>query len=428
MKVSLEAIQRQDGRFFKELSDCIEKLKNIPEISESDIAKSDLPKIIKKHTNMLVSFNLQKHTWDAAVYFIEIDKNHVLFEQRSSFIAYITSNHETKKLEEIGGVNLSSGKVSGIFTEVPIKVTLGTNFFTRQTNQNHGINYFSPQEVASIILHELGHAFSTFEFLGSTVMTGLLISSTVRGVMDMPAGPARTKIVTKACDNANIKLTEDQVQDILRRYGENADAVILSEAIRPGAALTKTKVYDARNFEQMADQFAVKHGGAPDLASGLEKLAKLGWNINYRHPVTYAVFEVMKITYTLVSLAVSTAVFPPLGILKLMIVISNIAEVKIYDDPKDRFIKMKHELISDLRVLDKNSADSVQIRKQIVESIELVERQINTVKDRETVSKAVWNVLTPWGRNRAQQEHKQKLLENAIDNELHLKSAQLQSL
>lgn len=428
VRASLEAIQRQDGRFYKELSECLDKLKSIPDISDNDIARSDLPRIIKKHTNMTVSFDVVKYTWDMAVHFVQVDKNHVLFEQRSSFIAYITANHETKKLEEIGGVDLSTSRVTGIFTEVPVKILVGSNYFSGFNANKEAIQYFTGAEIASLILHELGHAFSTFEFLGSTVMTGLLISSTVRGVMDMPEGPARTKIVTKACDNVNIQLTEDQVQDILRRYGENADAVILSETVRHGTALTKTKIYDARNFEQMADQFAVKHGAAPTLASGLEKLSKLGWDINYRHPVTYAVFEAMKITYTLATLVLSTVIFPPLGLLKLMIVISNIAEVKIYDDPKDRFIKMKHELIADLRTLDKNSAASTEIRKQIVESIELVERQISTVKDRETVSKAIWNVMTPWGRNRAQQEQKQKLLENAIDNELHLKTAQLTSL
>lgn len=404
------------------------KLKTIPDITESDIARSNLSDIIKKHTHMTASVNLQKGTWDAAVHLVQVDKNHVLFQQRSKFIAYVSSNRESDKLVDVGGVNLATGKVTGIFTEVPIKIILGTNFFNGFNSDKQAIQYFSPEEIAAVIFHELGHAFSTFEYLGSTVMTGLLISSTVRAAMEIPAGPARTKVVLKACTDAGMSVSEDRVQAALDKFGENADAVLLSEKIQDGAALTKTSNYDARNFEQMADQFAVKQGAGPALATALEKMNKLSWNINYRHPVTYAMWECMKIAYTVVHLGMGLVMFPPLGILNLMIVISNIAETKIYDDPKDRFIRMKQDLIADLRTIDKETPQSKELRSEIVESIELIERQIEGVKDRETVSKAVWNVLTPWGRNRAQQEQKQKMLEKALDNELHLKAAQLKNL
>lgn len=428
VKASLEAIHRQSGDFKEELSECIAKLKSIPDVSESDIARSDLNDIIKKYTKMTTSVNLEKGTWSASVHLVQVDKNHVLFQQRSAYIAYAASNRESNSLTEVGGVDLSKGCVTGIFTEVPIKINLGTNFFTGFNANKDSIQYFTPGEIAAIIFHELGHAFATFEYLGSTVMTGLLISSTVRTAMQIPAGPARTKVVLKACTDTDTRITEDQVQSALDKYGENADVVILSEKIQQGASLTKTGNYDARNFEQIADQFAVKYSAGVELASGLEKLNKLGWDINYRNPVTYAMWECMKIAYTLITVSSSLVAFPPLGILNLMIVISNIAETKIYDDPKDRFIRMKQELISDLRTLDKESPKSKALREEIVDSIELIEVQIENVKDRQTVSKAVWNVLTPWGRNRAQQEQKQKMLESALDNELHLKSAQLKSL
>lgn len=404
------------------------KLKGIPDVSESDITRSNFSQLVKKYTGMDASVNLEKGSWAAAVHLVQIDKNHVLFQQRSSWLAYATSNRESKSISEIGGVNLATAKVTGIFTECPIKVILGTNFFNGYNTDKEAIQYFTPEEIAAIILHELGHAFSTFEYLGSTVMTGLLISSTVRAAMDIPPGPARTKVVMTACEDTDTKVSEDFVQSALDKFGENADAVILSERIQQGAKLTKTSNYDARNFEQMADQFAVKHGVGPSLASGLEKLERLGWNINYRHPVTYAMFECMKIAYAVIGVTSGFVLFPPLGLYNLVIVLSHVCETKIYDDPKDRFIRMKQDLISELRVIDAETPQNKALRATIISSIELIEGQIRTVNDRESVSKALWNVLTPWGKNRAQQEQKQKMLEAALNNELHLKSAQLKSL
>jgi hypothetical protein len=47
------------------------------------------------------------------------------------------------------------------------------------------------------------------------------------------------------------------------------------------------------------------------------------------------------------------------------------------------------------------------------------------VKDRKSFAQAIWENVTPWGRNREQQEKKQKQLEEALNNDLFVKAAKL---
>lgn len=422
LTLSQEAIMRQSGDMFTELSDTIEGLMQLSIIDQNDINQSQLSSIVRKHTGMDVNFKLHENTYDAYCHFVEVDKNHAFFHQRNKLICYQTNNYKTTKTEAVGAVDLRTGTVSGVFSKFPVKIGVGSMFIVGIEGER---SPFNADEVAAILTHEIGHAFTTFEYLGKTVMTGLVIGSAVRETAGITEPKERTKVIMQATRNANVMVDEAFIEKTVSAHGKNADVILLTEHVKNLNVLTKSNIYDARNCEQIADQFAVKHGAAAALGAALEKLHKYSYDINYRSTFMYVTLEVMKIVglFFLSAVVASSGLF---GIgLALIIILSGIPADKIYDDPKDRLIFLKRQVIDDLKKLDHQKVKNKELIGSLVASIEDLESRIEDVQDRKGWGTAIWDVITPWGRNREQQEAKAKLLEEAINNDLFTKAAKL---
>lgn len=391
-------------------------------LDQNDVNQSQLSGIVRKHTGMDVNFTLCPNTYDAYCHLVEVDRNHAFFHQRTKLLCYHANNYKTTKTEAIGGVNLKNGTVDGVFSKFPVKIGLGSLFIVGIEGER---SVFDADEVAAILIHEIGHAFTTFEYLGKTVMTGLVIGSSVRETAGISEPRERTKVIMSACKNANLMIDEAFIEKTISVHGNDSDVILLTEHVRNLNVITKSNVYDARNCEQIADQFAVKHGAAAALGSALEKLHKYSYDINYRSTFMYVTLEVMKVIGAMfLGTALLGGGLLMIGI-ALIVLISHIPGTKIYDDPKDRLIFLKRQVIDDLKKLDNQSVKNKVLIKSLIESIEDLDARIEDVKDRKGWGTAIWDVVTPWGRNREQQEAKAKILEESLNNDLFTKAAKL---
>lgn len=420
--LSMEAINRQSGDLFRELSDTIEGLMQLSIIDQNDINQSRLSSVIRKHTGMEITFTLHQHTYDAYVHLVQVDKNHVFFQQRSKMICYSTNNYKTTKAESIGGVNLINGTVTGVFSKFPIKMGVGSLFFVGVNGEKSA---FTADELAAILIHETGHAFTTFEYLSKTVMTGLSIGTSVRETAGIVEPKERIKVIMEANRNASVMVDETFIEKAIQKHGEQADVVILAEHVKNLNILSKSNVYDARNCEQIADQFAVKHGAGAAMGSAIEKIHKLSYDINYRNTFMYVTIEVIKVIVTMFlgTLLAGGGLFT-LG-LALIVLVSSIPTAKLYDDPKDRLVYLKRQIIDDLKKLDHQQIKNKVVIESLLLAIGDLEGRIADVNDRKSWSVAFWDAATPWGRNREQQEAKAKILEESINNDLFTQAAKL---
>lgn len=422
LNVSLERIQRNTGSLFTELTQEIEGLMNLSILSQRELDNSNLSALLKQHTGMSIGFEFVPGTWDAYCHLVEVDKNHVFFHQRNRMICHVSNNYRTENLQSIGAVDLKAGTVSGVFAQYPVRIGLGELLFKGAGNYQ-----LTAKEVAAILLHETGHAFTAFEYLGKTVMTGLVISSAVKTTMGLSSSEQRTKIIINAAHAANLSLTDDNIASVVREHGENADVVLLTQHVRNLNRLDNTSIYDARNCEQVADQFATAHGAGPALVASLEKLHKWSLDINYRSTFTYVGMEALKVMGVL--LIAHTALFGSSVVFLVCVLIAlfiHAPGTKIYDDPKDRMTFIKRQLVEDLRHLD--AKKQVSEVKDILKSIDAIDAHIEQVKDRKSLMTAIYDTITPWGRNREQQEAKQKLFENSINNDLYIQAATFSTL
>lgn len=423
LTLSHESIMRQSGDMFTELSDTIEGMMQLSILDQNDINQSQLSAIVRKYTGMDVNFKLHENTYDAYCHFVEVDKNHAFFHQRNKLLCYQANNYKTTKTEAIGGVDLRTGTVSGVFSKFPVKIGFGSLFIVGIEGER---SPFDADEVAAILIHEIGHAFTTFEYLGKTVMTGLVIGSAVKETAGIKEPKERTKVIMQAARNNNMMIDEAFIEKTLAVHGNNSDVILLTEHVKNLNVLSKTNIYDARNCEQIADQFAVRHGAAAKLGSALEKLGKFSYDINYRNTFMYVTLEVMKFVslFFIVGLFATSGGLAGIG-LALIVLLAGIPANKIYDDPKDRLIFLKRQVIDDLKKLDHQQVKNKELIATLVDTIADLDSRIEDVKDRKGWGTAIWDVVTPWGRNREQQEAKAKILEESINNDLYTKAAKL---
>lgn len=175
--VSMEAIAHQSGALFAEVTKAVSFLREDKKYTTESILKSEIMDIVKAYTNMSVVFHIVEGR-QACIRLPELDANHPFNRGYQQMFGAYEGVQVIQALggKAIGGVSLKEGRVYGVYEKISGDVFMGTGFF-------HDRRY-SDGQIAAIILHELGHLFTYFEFLGSVVMTVHAINCTAKTVME----------------------------------------------------------------------------------------------------------------------------------------------------------------------------------------------------------------------------------------------------
>lgn len=221
---------------------------------------SQINKTIKDHTGMCVEVILGNGKMDAHIAVMPLTANSPIFHRTS--IRATASNNPAKNLDElskIGTVDLRTGKVSGVFADTkPSKVSIGLELIKRPM--------WTDQELAAVILHEIGHLFTYYYTLSKQHRTNYIMDQLIRyGDMERSVQIEFITQVNKVTgldanvDNPNISELMVQVpvygvKEIQREIG--------------------TKYLDNQMTEIIADQYAVRFGAGVHLTLALDKLGR----------------------------------------------------------------------------------------------------------------------------------------------------------
>ena len=165
LKISLESVQFQSDKFFKELVLIFSEMKKQSKDKLVDSEHlSALFKTIQSNTGLSVGISVGQ--WGPMVEIPSINKNNVLVNVHWREV--VSSTDGIRMINEAGGairgsVNLKTGKVGGVFTEIKHTVHLPTEMFTG--------GKFTAEEIAAATLHELGHLFTYYEYMTRSVTT-----------------------------------------------------------------------------------------------------------------------------------------------------------------------------------------------------------------------------------------------------------------
>lgn len=379
-KVAMEAIDFQrDAALLKELSLHIATMQGTQDVNERLEILKRLDATAFHHTKMKFRFHLQS----------EKTPNACIIVAESNSAAPMRPNVVKEQLRKSGGicsekeffkgsVNLKTGQVSGIYSEIPLDIFFATGFLI-PTRKN---TMFTPEEVAAVLIHEMGHGLMYLRYLGGYVISNIVIAEICRHLND----DADTEVVRNV-----IKVAEQKTGWKIKDMGtvdKNPDPllvqqVVMAEMINSIRSDLGTRYYDARAFEFVADQFAARHGGAAHIVSALDRMYRdcgytpLEYSSRFAH---FAAALATNATFTLgliggwvtvgATVAIAAGIVGALAGIAMATAMTLIAGGEIYDDIPNRFQAMRRELIAS----SKDQTLDQSTRVAIINEIEVIDK------------------------------------------------------
>jgi hypothetical protein len=426
---ALESVHFQTDAFFKSLVEELEKLRTT-KIEIKDLFKSNhldaLMACIKSKTNISIVFSNGDVT-GPAIYWPRVFGSNVLIDNGFKDMVNDGLNFDMHKdikpilkamdsVKEIGSVNLINSTVSGVYSKMEFEMMMPTSLFI-------GPSDFTVREVASAILHELGHVFTFLEFVSRTVSTNQVLSGLVRTLDKTATAEEKKAIFIKASDL--LKMSKEEQDALVNAKNKNdMTCIVIKAANELSVSELGSSIYDVNSSEYLADQFATRHGAGRDLITLLDKFDK---NQSWVKPSVglYIVKGIVFITLAFygIVITVSTMGGFPILLLILLICIQD-KNNNIYDNPKARFDRMRMQNVE--RLKDRNI--SSEEKENIIESNVAIDLISKTYSDNLNFIEKIAYYLKPSYRNAHKFEMLQKDLEHMASNSLFESAAKLSTI
>lgn len=436
----MEAILYQSkSMLFKDLTLAFNRMREVRDASPRGLAEIGFSAIVARHTGMRVTFVVERNILgasynNAAAFSPVIDPNSPLF----AFERRATAGAATRRISEYaitnymesheamlkhnaqlqGCVDRARGRVSGAFSNAEAFVEVGMGLIGDKT--------ITDAQLAAIVIHELGHVFTFFESLVHVVTTNGALQSAIGTLEQIP--PDQTKLrIQLVYDTA--KALDVKVENIeqLSKSGvkpEEFTAVFLTARLQPLHSATGSTIYDLRSSEFLADQFAVRHGAATELAAYWRRTVLSVAPTSLLGTKSFYALEAIKVAValgamTLVPMAALT--FPMAAILALA---STDAQAHAYDPPEQRIQRMRRDLIQAMR----GTHVKVKDRAKILADIEVLDRLLESVHTHQSLFNKLWVWVTKTRRGQFNQTRMQQELEQLVNNDLYVQAEKLKQL
>jgi hypothetical protein len=432
--ISMEAINYQ-GRslLLFDLVSAVEILRSSSIINQDALDSSGLSAVIFKRTGIRVQLLLNKgeHDYDNFVEPPVVDAANPYFILLNSYglakagISILERHQRALRLasETMGLVDLKHGRVGGVFSTLTNRMFLSQAMLRDQ--------HFTSEEVAAIILHEIGHLFSYFETVAHSSASNSVISTAIDALRGLDDRSIKIKLVSNSLnvfgheDDDTVEVIADVDDDVTLR-------IVLLKTIEE-AAQTRMRVLsqersvsvNTRSIEHMADQYAIRNGASLQLAVAQHKLGKhYAINDYDRRQAVFLAFQATRYT----SLIALTLLIPPVGatitVMLALLLCTDAYSADYRTDPSTRIARIKVDLVQ----LLKNTKLDSKLRKQILDDIEAIDALREDAKEHEGVVRYLWRTIIPTGRHQAKIREFQKGLEDLVNNDLFVQAQRLRSL
>lgn len=431
--LSQETISYQGGKslLFFDLSTALQRFIEDGKMSQLDMDKLNLDRIIKKHTGLTVDVKLQLHLVNAFAVPPVIDPNGPLLDRFRAMGATRVEDFGDfmigfKKIcalsdELRGEIDLGKGRVSGVFANLPTVLTLGSGLWEDLK--------LSGEEVAAIALHELGHVFTFFESLMQTVTTNMVLNSASQALAKTTDMSHRLNLVFETQKATGVKLENPEA---VAKPGMKEDAfcaVFIKAKMDPSLrSATGSSSYDLRSSEFVADQFAARYGAGRALVTALDKLytksGAFGGLLGAPHRRSTATWFIIESLKTAVYiLSIMQLNIRMIALLLMYMVVSN-PEARVYDDPGERLTRVRTDMVQSLK--DQNLSEKT--RAALAADIKVIDTITDGIHDRRELLNYIWIALTSKRREQFSQMRFQQELERLVNNDFFVKAQQLKNL
>jgi len=417
---SNEAIAFQDGKFFTEMTVVVNALRDINfKAPAAEISKAldavNFNAVVKRFTNMELYLTVRlTNNIGASVCPVSFTKNHVFNSPTGRAHEFKLETHleaiRNRGGREFGAVDRKTGKVHGVYAETTTYVFITAGLLMS--------SHFTDGEIAAILLHEIGHAFTFFEYTGKYLTVNAVLAAATATALDNEPFETRTHVLVESASTLGVKIPE------LEKLAKIKDPTIRSNAIQvvfmralyeKNQSGSGTGIYDYRVCEQSADIFATRHGAGREIVTGLDKLLRYG-DPAYLTTATYCAMEFVKMLGGTLMVAATMGLYAPYMLAMFLFVKP---EVKIYDSATARFTLVRQQLVEELKLTDL----TVDRRRALLDDVMVVNNIVSNMKDRRTLWELLQTTVVPSMRRDFKMEVLQKQLESLIANDLFVAAA-----
>jgi hypothetical protein len=374
----------------------------------------NMAKTIFSHTGIRCTVTMNKsRQMNAWVYYPKMDKNHPLNAYLEEAKMHPVFNMDARllaksKINDLGWVDDRTGTVHGVYQKVNIGIHI-----TRGLLLNHE---YTAKEKAAVLIHELGHVYTYFKYIGVSVTTNYMLTGITEALLGTDDKQRRVQFLQDLKSEGLIRgVSVDEASQINRP--EVLLAVLLNDTLKQMRSQTGSCIYDMIGAEFLADQFCARHGGGVAIITGLEKSYGF-WNFDRAGSLKRMLVSAFGIAIHIL-LAIATT-----GVSLLIVILSGVLSNPItnsYDTPSDRYRRIRNDLVNGLK-----DNDDPEFKRQLVEDIEAIDEIVKNSKP--------FYALTDWFFIYVVPKHKQQLnlkemeqdLERIATNDLFVKSAKLQ--
>lgn len=414
--VALESAQFQGADFAEELLVEMQRLRDFGDYSQAAMKKCKVSALTKLYTDIDVQFVVSDKIKNNAYFIIpHLDKNHPFLKQMGienwgdSGVSLQSIRESAAKSKE-AGVDLRTGRVKGYFKQVKITIVLAHNLFTDKK--------YKTEHICGIYAHELGHAFTYFEYFGNIVRRSILIDQAAKTVIDNGYNSeSKVKLLQEVekqlgTENLQLEKTINMPTDKAKLHVEQV--LITDDLFNHARTESSTPYYDARNIEQLADQFCVIHGMGRWQAEALTVIYK-----HYRDPSVVSALEFLIVELFKVALFALFTFTNPL--LALLYGLTFVPAAEWYDKPKQRIEQLKRQLIANLKL-----CKDPLVKEKLLSDIQAIDDLLDAYSQRSGLFELYLNHLNPVGRRMYKEEVFRKQIENYLNNDLFIKAAEFE--
>lgn len=379
---------------------------------------------IKKRFNVTIKLRISP---DLAAYYSSpfYDLNSVL-EKVNFEIGFFNTpsfdiclqNMRNNLANNMGYIDLKNAKLGGQFTKVSHSITMGSLILLSD-------EYCSEEEAAALLLHEIGHIFTSYEWLANTLTTNAAIKMAVNDILSNEDPVKKIKLLAFLEKEQFIGKIPDK-DEFIQLDKEGIANVLVAETIAKMRDETSERVQHNFSEEFSADQFMMRCGGK--MTTMTEKL------IEHQNSRFYGVSSIGMMSGLLAAVSFTTSFFV-LGLIPLFAVGFSFFNVRnklekfndnvdlVYGNVSDRITRMRHEAIGRLKKDPKNKDNA-----ELIKSIDIALVHLKKIKEPFNLNKTIRDFIFSYARASRDLKKKEQLLESLLHNELFVQGGKFAQL
>lgn len=438
--VATEAIDHQDNKFVNQLTDIFQRAKDFGQEKGFHLESTDYTKFekefeqaVKARLGFMVKFKFECNTaLNAYAIPAPLKETNILDEDsiertRATLMQHwrINDPHFNKTVKDLasgklgdptGYLNYKKAKASGVFSRYTIEVCCFTGT----------IEQCSAYEVASIMLHELGHVWTFFEFLGVSMFRNAIISNVTKEFLNTKGEEEKFVFLFNANQAFKLEIDEDILKDTSKLKDEDAVKVLIGSLDTKYVHDQSFIQYNFNTSEVIADQFAIRFGGQlPEVWAQNEGRASM-FNNTFLFWMGVSVAGFVTAVLTMAAAPIVAIIGHFIGMCSVSQALGIFASIPMlngwtYDVGIERIIRMRNEMVNRLAKANLSKEDKAKLLAQVEKFTEYCKK--NAPKD--FLMEKIYAFFSSDYRDQKQKRLFQQTLEELLANDLFVSAAKM---